>query len=143
MFSGYYRNQEATSEALRNGGFHTGDIAVVHPNGDFEIRDRIKDIIISGGENISSLEVEAVLHNHPQVSIAAVVAKPDEYWGEVPCAFIELKKGEQPSHDELRQHCRASLAGFKIPKFFIFCDLPKTATGKIRKVELREQAKDI
>jgi fatty-acyl-CoA synthase len=143
LFSGYYRNQDATSEALRNDGFHTGDIAVVHPNGDFEIRDRIKDIIISGGENISSLEVEAVLHNHPQVSIAAVVAKPDEYWGEVPCAFIELNKGEQPSHDELRQHCRGSLAGFKIPKFYIFCDLPKTATGKIRKVELREQAKDI
>ena len=84
-----------------------------------------------------------MLHNHPQVSIAAVVAKPDEHWGEVPCAFIELNKGERPSLDELRQHCRASLAAFKIPKFFIFCDLPKTATGKIRKVELREQAKDI
>ena len=143
LFSGYYRNQEATSEAFCNGGFHTGDIAVVHPNGDFEIRDRIKDIIISGGENISSIEIEAVLHNHPRVSIAAVVAKPDEHWGEVPCAFIELNKGERASHDELHQHCRASLAGFKIPKFFIFCDLPKTATGKIRKVELREQAKDI
>lgn len=142
LFSGYYRNQEATSEAFRNDGFHTGDIAVVHPNGDFEIRDRMKDIIISGGENISSLEIEAVLHKHPQVSIAAVVAKPDDHWGEVPCAFIELKKGDQPSNYELRQHCRASLAGFKVPKFFIFSDLPKTATGKIRKVELREQAKD-
>ena len=143
LFSDYYRNQEATSEAFRNDGFHTGEIAVVHPNRDFEIRDRMKDVIISGGENISSLEIEAMLHKHPQVSIAAVVAKPDDHWGEVPCAFIELKKGDQPSNDELPQHCGASLAGFKVPKFFIFSDLPKTATKKIRKAELREQAKDI
>ena len=103
----------------------------------------MNDIIICGEQNTSNLEIEVVLHNHPEVSIATVVAKPDEHWGEVPCAFIELNKGEQPSHDELCQYCRASLAAFKIPKFFIFCDLPKTATGKIRKVELREQAKVI
>ncbi|MGA0167667.1 MAG: AMP-binding protein, partial [bacterium] len=143
LFAGYYRNPEATEAAFRSGGFHTGDIAVVHPNGDFEIRDRSKDIIISGGENISSLEVEAVLHNHPDVSIAAVVARPDEQWGEVPCAFIELKQGKNPTPEELRLHCRSALAGFKVPKFFIFCDLPKTATGKIRKVELRDQAKKL
>ena len=143
LFAGYYRNREATEAAFRSGGFHTGDIAVVHPNGDFEIRDRSKDIIISGGENISSLEVEAVLHNHSDVSIAAVVARPDEQWGEVPCAFIELKQGTNPTSEELRLHCRSALAGFKVPKFFIFCDLPKTATGKIRKVELRDQAKKL
>ena len=143
LFAGYYRNPEATEAAFRSGGFHTGDIAVVHPNGDFEIRDRSKDIIISGGENISSLEVEAVLHNHSDVSIAAVVARPDEQWGEVPCAFIELKQGTNPTSEELRLHCRSALAGFKVPKFFIFCDLPKTATGKIRKVELRDQAKKL
>ena len=141
LFAGYYRNQEATEAAFSSGGFHTGDIAVVHPNGDFEIRDRAKDIIISGGENISSLEVEAVLHNHPDVSIAAVVARPDEHWGEVACAFIELKQGTTPTPEELRLHCRSALAGFKVPKYYIFCDLPKTATGKIRKIELRDQAK--
>ena len=103
----------------------------------------MKGIIICGEQNTSNLEIEVVLHNHPEVSIATVVAKPDEHWGEMPCTFIELKKGDQPSNYELRQHCRASLAGFKIPKFFIFSDLPKTATGKIRKAKLREQAKDI
>ena len=143
LFAGYYHNPEATETAFRGGGFHTGDIAVVHPNGDFEIPDRSKDIIISGGENISSLKVEAVLHNHPDVSIAAVVARPDEFWGEVPYAFIEFKQGMTTTAKELRLHCRTVLAGFKVPKFYIFCDLLKTATGKIRKIELREQAKKL
>ncbi len=143
LFAGYYHNQEATETAFRGGGFHTGDIAVVHPNGDFEIPDRSKDIIISGGENISSLKVEAVLHNHPDVSIAAVVARPDEFWGEVPYAFIEFKQGMTSTAKKLRLHCRTVLAGFKVPKFYIFCDLLKTATGKIRKIELREQAKKL
>ena len=123
----------------RGFGLH-GDLAVRHPDGAIEIKDRSKDIIISGGENISSLEIESVLHRHPAVLLAAVVAAPDEKWGEVPCAFIETKPGASVGAEELRAFCRQHLAGFKIPKRFIFHDLPKTATGKIQKFVLRHEA---
>lgn len=137
---GYYRNPEATEEAFRGGWFHSGDIAVVHPNGYIEVRDRGKDIVISGGENISSIEVEKVLYDHPAVLEAAIVAFPDEKWGEVPKAHVALKPGQEATAEELIEFCRARLAHFKCPKQVEFGPLPKTATGKIRKNELRERA---
>ena len=137
---GYLKNPKATEEAFRGGWFHTGDLAVMYPDGYVKIKDRSKDIIISGGENISSIEVEDVLYRHPAVMAAAVVAKPDEKWGETPCAFIELKAGAQVSAEEIVKHCRQHLAGFKIPRAVVFGELPKTSTGKIQKFELRKQA---
>ena len=141
VMKGYYRNPEATREAFAGGYFHSGDIAFQHEDGYIKIADRAKDIIISGGENVSSVEVEGVLMKHPAVFLAAVVAKPDEKWGEVPCAFVELKPGKSAEAAELIAFCRARLAGFKTPKMVVFQDLPKTSTGKIQKFELREAAK--
>ena len=137
---GYLKNPKATQEAFAGGWFHTGDLAVMYPDGYVKIKDRSKDIIISGGENISSIEVEDVLYRHPAVMAAAVVAKPDEKWGETPCAFIELKPGAQVTAEEIIQHCRAHLAHFKAPRAVVFGELPKTSTGKIQKFELRKQA---
>jgi fatty-acyl-CoA synthase len=134
---GYYRNPQATAEAFRGGWFHSGDLAVMHPDGYIEVRDRQKDIVISGGENISSIEVEKVLAEHPAVLEAAVVAAPDEKWGEVPKAYIGLKPGQTATAEELIEFCRARLAHFKCPKLVEFGALPRTVTGKIRKNELR------
>ena len=140
VMKGYLKNAKATDEAFAGGWFHTGDLAVVHSDGYVKIKDRSKDIIISGGENISSLEVEDVLYRHPAVIAAAVVAKPDEKWGEVPAAFIELKSGVNCTQDEIIEHCRAHLARFKVPKQVVFGELPKTSTGKIQKYVLRQHA---
>ncbi|GGD81180.1 acyl-CoA synthetase [Caballeronia grimmiae] len=137
---GYLKNTKATEEAFRGGWFHTGDLAVAYPDGYVRIKDRSKDIIISGGENISSIEVEDVLYRHPAVLAVAVVAKPDARWGETPCAFVETKAGAQVTADELIAHCKAHLAGFKVPRAVEFCELPKTSTGKIQKFELRKRA---
>ncbi|HUN43863.1 MAG TPA: acyl-CoA synthetase [Acetobacteraceae bacterium] len=138
---GYLANLPATEAAFAGGWFHTGDLAVMQPDGYVKIRDRSKDIIISGGENISSIEVEDVLYRHPAVLSAAVVAQPDEKWGETPCAFIELKPDTTLTADELRAFCRERLAHFKVPKTFVFREIPKTSTGKIQKFVLREQAR--
>jgi fatty-acyl-CoA synthase len=138
---GYLKNEVATREAFEGGWFHTGDLAVMQPDGYLRIRDRSKDVIISGGENISSLEVEDVLYRHPAVLAAAVVAQPDPKWGEVPCAFVELKEGVALTREALLAFCRQYLAGFKMPKNVVFGDLPKTSTGKIQKFLLRQQAK--
>jgi fatty-acyl-CoA synthase len=138
---GYLKNPEATQAAFAGGWFHSGDLAVMQPDGYVKIKDRSKDIIISGGENISSLEVEDVIYRHPAVLACAVVAKPDPKWGETPCAFVELKPGAQVTEAEIVEHCRANLARFKAPRAVIFLTLPKTATGKIQKYALREQAK--
>jgi fatty-acyl-CoA synthase len=141
---GYLKNARATEEAFRGGWYHTGDLAVVHADGYVKIKDRSKDIIISGGENISTLEVEDVLCSHPAVLEAAVVARPDEKWGETPCAFVSLKPGVAPvTAEELIDWCRPRLAGFKVPKQIVFGPLPKTSTGKIQKNLLREQAKGL
>ncbi|MCJ0762371.1 acyl-CoA synthetase [Variovorax terrae] len=137
---GYLKNQEATLQAFAGGWFHTGDLAVQCPDGYIKIKDRSKDIIISGGENISSIEVEDVLYRHPAVLAAAVVAKPDPKWGETPCAFVELKPGVSLKPDEIVSHCKKHLAGFKVPRAVVFGELPKTSTGKIQKFELRKQA---
>ena len=137
---GYLKNPKATQEAFAGGWFHTGDLAVMYPDGYIKIKDRSKDIIISGGENISSIEVEDVLYRHPAVMAAAVVAKPDPKWGETPCAFIELKAGAQVTAEDIVAHCKAHLAGFKVPKAVVFGELPKTSTGKIQKYELRKVA---
>ncbi len=138
---GYLKSERATDEAFRGGWFHTGDIGVLMSDGYFRIKDRSKDIIISGGENISSIEVEDALYRHPAVSVAAVVAMPDPKWGEVPCAFVELKEGARVSAEEIVAHCRNLLAGYKLPKAVFFCELPKTSTGKIQKFELRARVK--
>ena len=138
VMKGYFKNKEATKEAFEGGYFHSGDIAVHHPDSYIQIADRAKDIIISGGENVSSVEVEGCLMSHPAVSLCAVVAKPDEKWGEVPCAFIELLDGASATEDELIKFSREKLAGFKTPKKIIFQELPKTSTGKIQKFELRK-----
>ncbi|MEO0866144.1 MAG: AMP-binding protein, partial [Pseudomonadota bacterium] len=143
VMKGYLKNPEATAESFAGGYFHSGDIAVQHPDGYIQIADRAKDIIISGGENISSVEVEGVLMAHPDVNLAAVVAKPDEKWGEVPCAFVELKPGTAPTEADLIAFSRETLAGFKAPKKVVFQELPKTSTGKIQKFELRKVAKDL
>ena len=138
VMKGYFKNKEATEEAFEGGYFHSGDIAVHHEDSYIQIADRAKDIIISGGENVSSVEVEACLMAHPAVSLCAVVAKPDEKWGEVPCAFIELLDGANATEEELIKFAREKLAGFKTPKKVIFQELPKTSTGKIQKFELRK-----
>ncbi|MEO7127299.1 MAG: acyl-CoA synthetase, partial [Rhodoferax sp.] len=137
---GYLKNPKATQEAFAGGWFHSGDLAVQYPDGYIKIKDRSKDIIISGGENISSIEVEDVLYRHPAVLTAAVVAKPDARWGETPCAFVELKAGATVTAAEIVAHCKLHLAGFKVPRTVVFGDIPKTATGKIQKFELRKQA---
>jgi fatty-acyl-CoA synthase len=138
---GYLKNPQASAAAFAGGWFHTGDLAVMQPDGYVKIKDRSKDVIISGGENISSLEVEDVLYRHPAVMAAAVVAQPDPKWGETPCAFVELKPGAAPSEQEIIEFCRAHMARFKVPKAVVFGPLPKTSTGKIQKFVLREQAK--
>lgn len=143
VMKGYLKNPEATAEAFAGGYFHSGDIAVQHPDGYIQIADRAKDIIISGGENISSVEVEGVLMGHPDVNLAAVVAKSDEKWGEVPCAFVELKPGSAPTEADLIAFSRQTLAGFKSPKRVVFQELPKTSTGKIQKFELRKIAEGL
>ena len=140
---GYLKNPTATEEAFRGGWFHTGDLGVCYPDGYIRIKDRSKDIIISGGENISSIEIEDVLYRHPAVMAAAVVAKPDPRWGETPCAFVELKAGATVTAADLIAHCKAHLAGFKVPRAVEFVELPKTSTGKIQKFELRKLAKSV
>ena len=141
VMKGYLKNGEATDEAFRGGWYHTGDLAVMHPDGYAEVKDRSKDIIISGGENISSIEIEGALYRHGDVLEAAVVAKPDEKWGESPCAFVTLKDGAETTDQDLMNHCRTLLAGFKIPRTVVFGPLPKTSTGKIQKHVLRDQVK--
>ena len=143
VMKGYYKNKDATKNAMKNGWFHSGDLAVMHSNGYIQIKDRSKDIIISGGENISSVEVENIIAKHDAVSLVAVVAKPDEKWGETPCAFIELKDGIKATEEEIILFCKENMAGFKRPKHVIFGELPKTSTGKIQKFELRKKAKEI
>jgi fatty-acyl-CoA synthase len=137
---GYLKNPKATQEAFAGGWFHSGDLAVQYPDGYFKIKDRSKDIIISGGENISSIEVEDVLYRHPAVLAAAVVAKPDARWGETPCAFVELKADAQVTAEQIVAHCKQHLAGFKVPRAVVFGELPKTSTGKIQKFDLRKRA---
>ena len=139
VMKGYLKNPQATADAFAGGWFHTGDLAVRHPDGYIKIRDRSKDVIISGGENISSIEVEDVLYSHPAVLVAAVVAKPDAKWGEVPCAFVEVRDTASVTEADILTHCRAHLARFKVPRQVVFGPLPKTSTGKIQKFVLREQ----
>ncbi len=140
VMKGYLKNEGATQEAFAGGWFHSGDLAVIQPDGYIKIKDRSKDIIISGGENISSIEVEDVLYRHPAVMAAAVVAMPSEKWGETPCAFIELRPGATVTEQEIIAHCKQHLAGFKVPRAIMFSELPKTSTGKIQKFELRQRA---
>lgn len=143
VMKGYLKNPSATEEAFKKGWFHTGDLAVKYPDGYVQIKDRSKDIVISGGENISTIEVEGVIYRIPEVEEVACVAKPDEKWGEVVCAFIKLKEGENITNEQIVEHCRKELAGFKVPKYFYFMDLPKTSTGKVQKFELRTIAKTL
>jgi len=144
VMKGYLKNPKATSEALRGGWFHTGDLAVWHADGYAEIKDRLKDIIISGGENISTIEVEGVLYRHPDILEAAVVARPDEKWGETPCAFVTLKpEAGDVSEEDIIAFCRERMAKFKAPKTIVFSELPKTSTGKIQKFVLRGEAKKL
>jgi fatty-acyl-CoA synthase len=143
VMKGYLKNPSASQKAFAGGWFHSGDLGVKHPDGYIQLKDRSKDIIISGGENISSIEVEEALYKHPAVQAAAVVAKPDAKWGETPCAFVELKPSEMVSAEELIAWCRANLAGYKVPRHVIFAELPKTSTGKIQKFKLREMAKGL
>jgi len=143
VMKGYFRNRKGTEEAFAGGWFHSGDLGVMHPDGYVQLKDRSKDIIISGGENISSIEVEEVLYRHPSVSIAAVVSMPHERWGETPCAFIELADAQEVTEDELRDWCREYLASYKIPGAFVFAAIPRTSTGKIQKFLLREQVKQM
>ncbi|HEY2532061.1 MAG TPA: acyl-CoA synthetase [Xanthobacteraceae bacterium] len=141
VMKGYLKNAAATANAFAGGWFHSGDLGVVHPDGYIQLKDRSKDIIISGGENISSIEVEDALYRHPAVQVVAVVAKPDQKWGETPCAFVELKPGTTASAEELVAWCRKHLAGYKCPRTIVFAEIPKTSTGKIQKFKLREMAK--
>ena len=143
VMKGYLKNPKSTQAVFEGGWFHTGDIGVIHPDGYIQLKDRSKDIIISGGENISSIEVEDALYKHPAIAAAAVVAKPDEKWGETPCAFVELKPGARASADELLQWCKKHLAGYKCPRYVVFAEIPKTSTGKIQKFKLREMAKAV
>jgi fatty-acyl-CoA synthase len=143
VMKGYLKNPEATQEAFAGGWFHSGDLGVLYPDGYIQLKDRSKDIIISGGENISSIEVEDVLYKHPAVSACAVVGKPDEKWGETPCAFLELKPGASATADEIIEWCRQHLARYKVPRHVLFEDLPKTSTGKIQKFTLRDRAKGV
>ncbi|PWR18831.1 acyl-CoA synthetase [Zavarzinia compransoris] len=141
VMKGYLRNPKASDEAFAGGWFHSGDLGVIHPDGYIQLRDRSKDIIISGGENISTIEVEDVLYKHPKILEAAVVARPDEKWGETPCAFINVKAGESLTEDEVIAFCKANLAGYKVPRTVVFEELPKTSTGKVQKFVLRDRAK--
>jgi fatty-acyl-CoA synthase len=143
VMKGYLKNPKATAEAFRGGWFHSGDLGVMHPDGYIQLKDRSKDIIISGGENISSIEVEDVLYKHPAVQAAGVVAKPDAKWGESPCAFVELRAGAAATEAELLDWCRKGLAKFKVPKYVVFAEIPKTSTGKIQKFKLRDMAKAV
>jgi len=143
VMKGYLKNRKASETAFAGGWFHSGDLGVMHADGYVQLKDRSKDIIISGGENISSIEVEDALYKHPAVQAAAVVAKPDEKWGETPCAFVELKPGREATTDELVAWCRQNLATFKCPRYVVFTELPKTSTGKIQKFKLRELAKEV
>jgi fatty-acyl-CoA synthase len=140
VMKGYLKNPSATAESFAGGWFHSGDLAVWTEDGYIQIKDRSKDIIISGGENISSIEIEDLLFKHPAIMEAAVVAKNDDKWGETPCAFVTLKPGESLSELEVLDYCRESLARFKVPKNVVFTELPKTSTGKVQKFALREQA---
>jgi fatty-acyl-CoA synthase len=143
VMKGYLKNPKATAEAFTGGWFHSGDLGVLHPDGYIQIRDRSKDIIISGGENISSIEVEDVLYKHPAVAAAAVVARPDEKWGETPCAFVELKQGCAVEAEQIIAWCRERLARYKAPRHVVFGELPRTSTGKIQKFRLRERAREM
>ena len=143
VMKGYLKNKSSSEKTFAGGWFHSGDLGVRHPDGYIQLKDRSKDIIISGGENISSIEVEDALYKHPSVQAAAVVARPDDKWGETPCAFIELKPGAKATPDELIAHCRQNLAGYKCPRHVVFVELPKTSTGKIQKFKLRELAKAV
>ena len=140
VMKGYLKNEDATAEAFAGGWFHSGDLGVMHDDGYIQLKDRSKDIIISGGENISSIEIEDVLYRHPAVLEVAIVAKPDAHWGETPCAFVALKEGASVSAEELIAFSRDHLAHFKAPKTIVFGPLPKTSTGKIQKFKLREVA---
>jgi fatty-acyl-CoA synthase len=142
MMKGYLKNQPATQRAFKGGWFHSGELGVMHPDGYVQLKDRSNDIIISGGESISSIEVEAVLTKHPAVLIAAVVAKKDDQWGEMPCAFVELKPGKKATTDDLIVWCRKNLAPYKCPRDIVISELPKTSTGEIQKFRLREIAND-
>ncbi len=143
VMKGYLKNKAATDDAFAGGWFHSGDLGVMHPDGYIQLKDRSKDIIISGGENISSIELEDVLYKHPAVQAASVVAKPDEKWGETPCAFIELRPGHTATPEEIVAYCREHVAHYKAPRYVVFGDLPKTSTGKVQKYILREKAKAI
>ncbi len=143
VMKGYLKNPKATAEAFKGGWFHSGDLGVMHSDNYIQLKDRSKDIIISGGENISSIEVEDCLYKHPSIQAAAVVAKPDEKWGETPCAFVELKPGKMATAEDIMEWCRKGLAKFKVPKHVVFTELPKTSTGKIQKFKLRETAKEV
>jgi fatty-acyl-CoA synthase len=143
VMKGYLKNPAATARAFEGGWFHSGDLGVMHPDGYIQLKDRSKDIIISGGENISSIEVEDALYKHSAVQAAAVVAKSDDKWGETPCAFVELKQGTSASPEELIAWCHDNLASYKVPKYVVFAELPKTSTGKIQKFKLREMAKSV
>ena len=143
VMKGYLRNPKASAEAFEGGWFHSGDLGVLHADGYIQLKDRSKDIIISGGENISSIEVEDVLYKHPAIQAAAVVAKPDEKWGETPCAFVELRPGKEATAEDIIAWCREGLARYKVPKHVVFVELPKTSTGKVQKFKLREMAKGV
>jgi fatty-acyl-CoA synthase len=143
VMKGYFRNPKATREAFAGGWFHSGDLGVIHPDGYIQLKDRSKDIIISGGENISSIEVEEVLYSYPSIEIAAVVAMPHEKWGETPCAFIEITQGHEIDTEALRMWCRDRLAAYKIPAKFVVTTIPRTSTGKIQKFALRERARKL
>jgi len=143
VMKGYLKNPAATQEALAGGWFHSGDLGVMHPDGYIQLKDRSKDIIISGGENISSIEVEDALFKHPAVASCGVVARPDEKWGETPVAYVELKPGQAATEEEILAHCRTLLARFKVPRQVVFAEIPKTSTGKIQKFRLRDMARDL
>jgi fatty-acyl-CoA synthase len=143
VMKGYLKNPSATGKAFKGGWFHTGDLGVMHPDGYVELKDRSKDIIISGGENISTIEVEGVLYRHPAVLEAAVVARPDEKWGETPCAFVTLRPGKTATAEDIIGFCRQNLAHFKCPRTVVFGELPKTSTGKVQKFVLRDRAREI
>ena len=140
VMKGYFRNADATQKALADGWFHSGDLGVVYPDGYIQLKDRSKDVIISGGENISSIEVEEALYRHAAVAVAALVAMPHEKWGETPCAFVELNAGHEVDEDILRSWCRDHLAPYKVPRKIVFDTIPRTSTGKIQKFVLRQRA---
>ena len=139
---GYLKNKKATQKSFKDGWFHSGDLGVIHEDGYIQLKDRSKDIIISGGENISSIEIEDVLYKHPAVVAAAVVSMPHEKWGETPCAFVELNDNNSVNEDELSQWCRDNMASYKLPRKFIFEEIPKTSTGKIQKFTLRDRVRN-